>query len=90
MVHDGIDSLTLTQNCIYNQIDIGFSNPASVLLPNEMKAKEPPMNKTRYVIIGLGAALFCAVLLFGAFDCERRFRHMGKNRRGDDYRRRHR
>ena len=21
MVHDGIDSLTLTQNCIYNQID---------------------------------------------------------------------
>lgn len=67
MVNDGIDSLTLTQNCIYNQIDIGFSNPASVLLPNEMKAKEPPMNKTRYVIIGLGAALFCAVLLFGAF-----------------------
>jgi len=29
--------------------------------------KGEPMKKTRFIIIGLGAALICAVLLFGAF-----------------------
>ena len=33
----------------------------------QTKTKELPMKKTRFVIIGLGAALLCAVLLFGAF-----------------------
>jgi hypothetical protein len=35
--------------------------------PSILITKESPMKKTRFGIIGLGAALLCAVLLFGAF-----------------------